>query len=39
MVDQSEREKSQKEIVDEFKQMDKKYPQAKVNVSEQPTFQ
>lgn len=38
LVDPSEREKSQKEIVDDLNKWTKKYPQAKVNVSEQPTI-
>lgn len=38
LVDPSERERSQKEIVDHLNKMTKKYPQAKVNVSEQPTI-
>jgi HAE1 family hydrophobic/amphiphilic exporter-1/multidrug efflux pump len=38
LVDPSEREKSQKEIVDDLTKWTKKYPQAKVNVSEQPTI-
>jgi hydrophobe/amphiphile efflux-1 (HAE1) family protein len=38
LVDPSEREKSQKEIVDDLNKWAKKYPQAKVNVSEQPTI-
>lgn len=38
LVDPSERERSQKEIVDDLNKMTKKYPQAKVNVSEQPTI-
>lgn len=38
LVDPSEREKSQKEIVDNLNKWTKKYPQAKVNVSEQPTI-
>lgn len=38
LVDPSERERSQKEIVDHLNKMSKKYPQAKVNVSEQPTI-
>lgn len=38
LVDPSEREKSQKEILDDLTKWTKKYPQAKVNVSEQPTI-
>ena len=38
LVDPSEREKSQKEVVDDLNKWAKKYPQAKVNVSEQPTI-
>lgn len=38
LVDPSEREKSQKDIVDDLNKWTKKYPQAKVNVSEQPTI-
>lgn len=38
LVDPSEREKSQKEVVDDLNKWTKKYPQAKVNVSEQPTI-
>lgn len=38
LVDPSERERSQKEIVDDLTKWTKKYPQAKVNVSEQPTI-
>lgn len=38
LVDPAEREKSQKEIVDDLNKWTKKYPQAKVNVSEQPTI-
>jgi HAE1 family hydrophobic/amphiphilic exporter-1/multidrug efflux pump len=38
LVDPSEREKSQKEIVDDLTKWTKKYPQAKVNISEQPTI-
>ncbi|MCZ8197660.1 MAG: efflux RND transporter permease subunit [Flavobacterium sp.] len=38
LVDPSEREKSQKQIVDDLNKWAKKYPQAKVNVSEQPTI-
>ena len=38
LVDPNERERSQKEIVDHLNKMTKKYPQAKVNVSEQPTI-
>jgi hydrophobe/amphiphile efflux-1 (HAE1) family protein len=38
LVDPTEREKSQKEIVDDLTKWTKKYPQAKVNVSEQPTI-
>ncbi|MCL9770495.1 efflux RND transporter permease subunit [Flavobacterium sp. HXWNR69] len=38
LVDPSERERSQKDIVDHLNKMTKKYPQAKVNVSEQPTI-
>lgn len=38
LVDPSEREKSQKEIVADLNKWTKKYPQAKVNVSEQPTI-
>jgi HAE1 family hydrophobic/amphiphilic exporter-1/multidrug efflux pump len=38
LVDPSEREKSQKEIVDDLTKWTKKYPEAKVNVSEQPTI-
>ncbi|MCW1148451.1 efflux RND transporter permease subunit [Flavobacterium lacisediminis] len=38
LVDPSEREKSQKEIVDDLTKWTKKYQQAKVNVSEQPTI-
>lgn len=38
LVEPEERERSQKEIVDHLNKMTKKYPQAKVNVSEQPTI-
>jgi HAE1 family hydrophobic/amphiphilic exporter-1/multidrug efflux pump len=38
LVDPNEREKSQKEVVDDLNKWAKKYPQAKVNVSEQPTI-
>lgn len=38
LVDPSEREKSQKKVVDDLNKWAKKYPQAKVNVSEQPTI-
>ena len=38
LVDPSEREKSQKEVVDDLNKWAKKYPKAKVNVSEQPTI-
>ena len=38
LVEPSERKKSQKEIVDNLNKWTKKYPQAKVNVSEQPTI-
>jgi HAE1 family hydrophobic/amphiphilic exporter-1/multidrug efflux pump len=38
LVDPSEREKSQKEVVNDLNKWTKKYPQAKVNVSEQPTI-
>jgi len=38
LVDPSEREKSQKEVVEDLNKWTKKYPQAKVNVSEQPTI-
>ena len=38
LVDPSERDKSQKEVVDDLNKWAKKYPQAKVNVSEQPTI-
>lgn len=38
LVEPEERTKSQKEIVDNLNKWTKKYPQAKVNVSEQPTI-
>jgi HAE1 family hydrophobic/amphiphilic exporter-1/multidrug efflux pump len=38
LVEPEERKKSQKEIVDNLNKWTKKYPQAKVNVSEQPTI-
>ncbi len=38
LVEPEDRERSQKEIVDNLNKMTKKYPQAKVNVSEQPTI-
>ena len=38
LVEPEDRERSQKEVVDNLNKMTKKYPQAKVNVSEQPTI-
>lgn len=38
LINPEEREKSQKQIVDDLNKWTKKYPQAKVNVSEQPTI-
>jgi HAE1 family hydrophobic/amphiphilic exporter-1/multidrug efflux pump len=38
LVNPEEREKSQKQVVDDLNKWAKKYPQAKVNVSEQPTI-
>lgn len=38
LIDPNEREKSQKEVVDDLNKWSKKYPQAKVSVSEQPTI-
>ncbi|CAM3964166.1 efflux RND transporter permease subunit [Flavobacterium cucumis] len=38
LVEPNEREKSQKDIVNDLNKWTKKYPQAKVNVSEQPTI-
>lgn len=38
LIDPEDREKSQKEIVGDLNKWTKKYPQAKVNVSEQPTI-
>ncbi|MFN3968297.1 efflux RND transporter permease subunit [Flavobacterium sp.] len=38
LKDPEEREKSQKEVADDFTKWTKKYPQAKVTVSEQPTI-
>lgn len=38
LVNPEEREKSQKLVVDDLNKWSKKYPQAKVNVSEQPTI-
>lgn len=38
LINPEEREKSQKQVVDDLNKWSKKYPQAKVNVSEQPTI-